>query len=166
MNILTFVGRLGRDAEVRTTGNGTPVANLAIAYNYGRKDEDGKRPTQWVDASLWGDRANSLAEYLVKGQQIAVVLRDVHIRTYDKNDGSQGFSLCGDVSELSLVGGAPQQQGGANDRQQPRGNSSGGGYGARGNSSRGQQQRAQPQQRQQPAGGASGFDDFDDDIPF
>ena len=37
---------LGRDAEVRRTSGGDPVATLSLAYNYGRKGADNKRPTQ------------------------------------------------------------------------------------------------------------------------
>jgi single-strand DNA-binding protein len=40
------------------------VANVSLAFTYGKKGDDGKRPTQWVDASLWGQRAESLAPYI------------------------------------------------------------------------------------------------------
>ena len=46
------LARLGRDAEIRTTSNGEQVATLALAFSYGRKGSDGKRPTQWVDGAL------------------------------------------------------------------------------------------------------------------
>jgi hypothetical protein len=39
------IGRLGRDAELRYTPNGDAVCNLALACEYGRKGQDGKRPT-------------------------------------------------------------------------------------------------------------------------
>ena len=46
--------RLGRDAELRYLTDGTPVLGMALAYNYGKKDDQGNRPTQWIDASLFG----------------------------------------------------------------------------------------------------------------
>ena len=76
---LTGLFRLGRDAEVRYTQGGDAVASLALAYNYGKK-EDGKQPSQWIDASLWGKRAEALTQYLTKGSTISAVLSDVHIR--------------------------------------------------------------------------------------
>jgi single-strand DNA-binding protein len=176
MNILTFVGRLGRDAEVRDA-NGTPVANLALAYNYGRKGQDNKQPSQWVEAALWGQRAEGLAPYHVKGQQFAVVVKDVHIHLYTKADGTAGSSLRGDVLEISFAGPPPQQQddqgvgqrsqGGAQQRTQGNGNrqggnSQGGGYADRGNSTRPQR----PAARAPAPAASSGFDDMDDDIPF
>ena len=96
------VFRIGRDPELRTTQRGDPVMNLALAYNYGQK-VDGKRPTQWVEASLWGKRAEALAPYLAKGGSIFVTLNDVSIQTYEGRDGRQA-KLVGQVSELELIG--------------------------------------------------------------
>lgn len=161
--------RLGRDAELRTLPDGTPVMNLAMAYNWGKRDQSGNRQTTWVDGALFGSRAEALAQYMVKGQQLCVTVGDVHIRTYDKSDGSQGFSLSGTVREIEFAGSAQQsggQQGGQQrqqpqQRQAPQGQQRGnGGY---------QQQRQpqqQPQRQQEYQGGGSGFDDISDDIPF
>jgi single-strand DNA-binding protein len=102
---LTGVFRIGRNAEIRYTAGGDSVANLSLAYNYGKKGADGSRPAQWVDGSLWGKRAESLAEYLVKGQQVFAVINDIHIEEFKKNDGSIGIKLTGSVGEIELVGG-------------------------------------------------------------
>ena len=109
MTIQTGLYTLGRDAEVRFTANGDAVASLSLAYNYGKKDADGKQPTQWVDASLWGKRAESLAQYLLKGKEIWAVLDDVHIETYNKKDGGEGFKLAARVSDIKFVKGGKQQ---------------------------------------------------------
>ena len=50
---LIGVCRLGKDAEIRSTKNGTTVANITMAYNFGQKDRDGKKPSQWIQASLF-----------------------------------------------------------------------------------------------------------------
>ena len=63
--ILTGLCRLGADADIRYLQDGTAVANLNLAYNYGKKDNEGKRPTQWIKASIWGVRAENSAPYLV-----------------------------------------------------------------------------------------------------
>ncbi len=98
--ILTGYARIGEDAQLRYTPDGTAVANLSLAFNYGRRDDDGKRPTQWVDASLWGQRAESLIDYLVKGQGLDVVLEDPHIETYQRREGGEGFKLVARVLML------------------------------------------------------------------
>lgn len=103
MTALSGLFTLGRDAEIRATANGEHVATLALAYNYGRKDENGKQPTQWVRATIWGKRAQSVAPHLTKGKQISALLDEVHIKTFNKQDGSQGVSLEGRVIDLEFV---------------------------------------------------------------
>lgn len=101
--MLTQLFRIGRDAEVRKLPDGESVCNLALAYNYGPK-KDGKQESQWVDATLWGKRADSLAQYLTKGTAIVASLQDVHVRTFKKKDGSEGATLEGRIVELQFAG--------------------------------------------------------------
>ena len=136
------LARIGRDAEIRYTPGGAAVANVSLAFTYGKKGDDGKRPTQWVDASLWGQRAESLAPYIKKGGQIVAYLEDVSIQTFTKGDGTQATKMVARLVDLEFVAD------GSNDGQ-----------------------RAAPVQPQRPApapreAGGSGFDDMNDDIPF
>jgi single-strand DNA-binding protein len=108
---ISGVFRIGRDAEVRTAGTGDAVCNLSLAYDYGRKGEDGKRPTQWLDASLWGKRATTLAQYLVKGQLIYAVINDPHIEEYKKKEGGIGVKMAGSVGEIELISGGTKKSG-------------------------------------------------------
>lgn len=158
---LTGVFRIGKDAELRRTPNGDSVINLSLAYNYGRKGEDGKKPTQWVDGSLWGRQAEALEQYLTKGSQVSAFISDVHIETYQKH-GSEGFKLVGRITEIELIGSRQQGDSGNAPRQQNNPNT--------GAPRQGQAPRqAAPQQRQpapQNQGYGGGFEDMDDDIPF
>ena len=134
------LARLGRDAEIRTTSQGESVATLALAFSYGRKGSDGNRPTQWVDAALWGKRAEALAPYLLKGGLVSVSLEDVHIETFDGKYGP-GHKLAVRVVDVEMA--SPKQAGSA-PAQQPR-----------------------PAPRPAPAPSAgSGFEDMTDDVPF
>lgn len=99
--------RIGRDAELRHTPSGDAVINLALAYNYGKKADN---TSQWVDASLWGKRAEVLAEYLVKGQQVFVVIDGPHIETFPKRDGGEGYKLVGRVMDIEFAGSRPATQ--------------------------------------------------------
>jgi len=152
MPTLTDTGRIGRDAELRYTPNGDPVCNLAIACDYGRKGQDGKRPTQWVDATLWGKQAESMAQYLVKGQQVHFTIDDAHVEVFTKSDQTQGVKLTGRVIVIKFVGSAPQQTQGNQPAQQLR------------QQQRTQQRPAAQQQNQQAA--PPDYESFDDDIPF
>ena len=148
MATLTGLFTLGRDAETRTAPNGTVVVNLALAYNYGRKGDDGKKPSQWVRAAMFGNQAQALAPYLTKGKQVSLVIRDLHIATFQKQDGSTGTSLEG-VADFDDFARGPKQ---GNDG--------------------GQISKMVDERQQRPAPppaprASSGFDDIgDDEIPF
>lgn len=144
------LARLGRDAELRFTNSQEPVATLSLAFSYGRKGEDGKRPTQWVKASFWGKRAESLAPYLLKGGLVAITLEDVHIETFEGTNGP-GHNLVGKVLDIELAGGNERQ----GEAQQPR----------QAAPRQAQAPRSAEPQRQAPQP-SSGFEDMDDDIPF
>jgi single-strand DNA-binding protein len=135
------LARLGRDAELRVIkSSGDTVADLSLAFSYGRKGEDGKKPTQWVNGSMWGKRAESLAPYLLKGGLVMVTLEDVHIEEYTKQDGSTASKLVGRVLDVQLAGGGEREE-----APKP----------------------APAVQKSSPAKKApSSFDDMDSDIPF
>jgi single-strand DNA-binding protein len=103
------LARIGRDVEVRTIQNGELVANISLAFEYGKKDSSGKRKTQWIDASLWGKRAESLAPYLKKGNQVVAYLEDVCLSTFTGKDGKEGTKMEARISDIELVK-APRDQ--------------------------------------------------------
>lgn len=101
MNVLTFSGNLGRDCRLSQTQSGTAVVGFAVAMKSGYGDNE---QTVWVDCSLFGNRANSLAPYLLKGQQV-VASGEMGTR---EHEGKTYVTLrCNDVT---LVGGKPAQQ--------------------------------------------------------
>jgi single-strand DNA-binding protein len=96
---------VGRDCEKKYTQKGDAICNVSLAYNYGRKGEDGKYPTQWIEATLFGKKAENTAQYLLKGTQIVAVVKDLHIETYPKKDGSgDGFKLTGFLDDFEFCG--------------------------------------------------------------
>lgn len=99
---LIGTGRLGRDVEVKKTQSGKSVGNLSLAWNYGRKDDSGKQPSQWVEASMWGEQVERLAPYLKKGTVCDVVLRDVHTETYEGKNGT-GYKIAGVVCDFAFT---------------------------------------------------------------
>lgn len=140
------MARLGRDAEIRYTPDGTAVANLSLAVTYGRKGQDGKYPTQWVDAALFGKQAEALAPYLFKGCNHCFTLDGMHIETFTKTDGTQSTKLSARVIDVEL---GPRVDALA---QAP--------------APRPPAQRPAARPAPAPAAGGSGFDDMDDDVPF
>lgn len=100
MNVYTFSGNLGRDAEVKTIGAGT-VCNFAVAVKSGFGD---KEKTEWISCAMWGKRAEGgLPQYLKKGQTV-VVSGELSTREYQNSDGITKTVLEVRVAEVTLVG--------------------------------------------------------------
>lgn len=147
--LMVGVARIGNEPVARYTPDGKAVMDISLAFDYGRKGPDGRRPTQWVNASMWGDRVEKLQPYLSKGSQVFVTLAEPHIETYEKKDGSgQGSSLRARITDLEFVGGRRDDSGGS-ETSESEGSSGGAG-------------------RQAASKSASKqlFDSLDDDIPF
>lgn len=107
VNRVILVGNLGRDAELRYTGGGTPVANFSLATTEVFKDKEGQRreETEWHRVSLMGKQAESVAEYLRKGKQIYVEGR-LRTRSWDDKDGNKRTTTEVIANRVVLLGSA------------------------------------------------------------
>ena len=94
INRVVLVGNLTRDPELRHTPGGTPVCSLRVAVNSRRRDESG----QWVDKpnyfsiSVFGNQAESCAQYLTKGRPVGVDGR-LDWREWQAQDGAKRESV-------------------------------------------------------------------------
>src|SRR3954465_15948505 len=93
VNKVILVGNLGRDAELRYTPGGAPVATLNLATTEMWNDKAGQRQekTEWHRVVLWGKEGGSLNEYLTKGEQIYVEGR-LQTRQWDDKDGNKRYT--------------------------------------------------------------------------
>ena len=113
MNVITIAGTLTRDAEVKYLPNGDPIANFSVADNQGGRD---KQAIFW-NCGLYGKRAESLAQYLTKGQAVTVT-GSVSEREWTSKDGEKRKTMDVRVNDVALQGGrrdAEQRE----ERQQP-----------------------------------------------
>lgn len=84
MGTYFLIGRLGRDAVVRETSNGTKVISLTVAEN---KHVKGVEKTYWYDVSVFNyDRYVNMVKYLTKGSSV-VVTGDLDTDVEKGNDG-------------------------------------------------------------------------------
>ena len=104
MNVITLAGHLGKDAEIRWMPDGEAVASFSIADSKG----PGK-PTLWWACQMFGRRAQALAPYLLKGQQVTVSGCAAE-REWTDRDGHKRKSLDVRVSDLALQGGRKEAQ--------------------------------------------------------
>ena len=108
---LIMTGRLGKDAEQRFMANGTPVLNFSVASDVGWKE---RKHTVWVECSIFGKRAESLAPYLTKGLSVTIS-GDGDLREWEGKDGQKGKALSCNVNDVEMHGGgeksAPKAEG-------------------------------------------------------
>jgi len=100
MNVYTFTGNLARDAKINSTEKGDSVGSFSVGVKSGYGD---KAVTNWINCSLWGKRADSLAPYLMKGQGVAIS-GELSLRKYKSKDGSEGASMEVRVQDVTLIG--------------------------------------------------------------
>ena len=156
--VITIVGNLTADPEIRTTRNGSTVANFSIAATPRVFD---KQSNQWVDGdalflrcSAWRDLATHCAQSLSKGMRVIAQGR-LQQRSYQAQDGSNRTVIELQVDEIgpSLKYATAQVQKMQSGGYQ--GNANGGGY---------QQPQQAQQQSQAPAddpwGAPAGEPDF------
>src|SRR6476619_2650034 len=113
INRVVLVGNLTRDPELRHTPGGTPVCSLRIAVNSRRKDETG----QWVDKpnyfsiSVFGNQAESCAQYLSKGRPVAIDGR-LEWREWQAQDGGKRESVEVVADSVQFLGSRVHGEGG------------------------------------------------------
>lgn len=101
MNSCNFVGRLGRDAEVRHTSAGTPVTTFAVAIEDGFGE---RKTTTWIDCAMFGERGEKVAGYIRKGDRIGVT-GSIRLDTYTTRDGVEKSKVALRVQDITLLGG-------------------------------------------------------------
>lgn len=105
------MGHLGRDAEVSFTPTGKAICKFSVAVSdpvaeKAAQSSGGKSDPAWYSVSLWGERGQKMAQYLLKGQAVLVIGR-FKPRRYTNQDGEARMSLDIDASEVQFAGRNP-----------------------------------------------------------
>lgn len=91
LNMCVFIGRLGRDPELRYLPNGDAAVNISIAVGKSWKDKNSgekKEVTTWVPVSFFGKTAEIVGEYCRKGSQLQIT-GEFSVRKYTDKDGNE-----------------------------------------------------------------------------
>jgi len=161
LNKVMLIGNLGADPEVRTTNNGSRVAQFSLATSRQWTTQGGEKQekTEWHRCVAWNTSrgsglADTIEKYLKKGDRVYVEGR-IEYRTYEDKEKQTRYVTEINVRELVMLSG--------------RSDAAGGGDTAR--------RAAVPAAKKEAEGGKQGgdetFDDFpgaldeeDDDLPF
>lgn len=73
-NRVILLGNITRDIEVKYLPSGMAVAEIGLAVNDRRKNQNGEwvEETTFVDVTLWGRTAEIAGEYLGKGSPVLI----------------------------------------------------------------------------------------------
>lgn len=92
LNKVMIIGRLGRDAEPRTTPNGLICATFTVAVNRTWKTVEGepKEETEWFNVVAWNKLADICSQYATKGRLVYVEGR-LSTRSWQGQDGRTNY---------------------------------------------------------------------------
>ncbi|MHA7280023.1 single-stranded DNA-binding protein [Arthrobacter sp. MDT2-2] len=101
--VITVIGNLTNDPELRFTPSGSAVANFTIASTprtFDRQTNDWKDgETLFLRASVWREAAENVAETLTKGTRVVAQGR-LKSRSYDTKEGEKRTVMELEVDEI------------------------------------------------------------------
>lgn len=166
LNKVMLIGNLGADPEIRSFQNGGKVANLRIATSESWKDRqtgERKEKTEWHTVAIFSEGLVGVVErFLKKGSKVYIEGK-LQTRKWQDQNGQDRYStevvIQGLGGVLTMLDGAGGGSGGG---QRSGGWQQGGGQQSGGDDN----WRSGQGGSSEGSGGASNYDDLDDDIPF
>ena len=154
VNKVILIGNLGKDPDVRYMPSGEAVTNITLATTDTWKDKtsgDKKEATEWHRVVFFRKLAEIAGQYLKKGSQVYIE-GSLKTRKWQDKEGQDRYTTEIVADQMKMLG-SRQGSGDVNDSA-PRERAAQSGAGA----------PAAAAHNAPPAG--SGFNDFEDDIPF
>ncbi len=153
LNKVTLIGNLGADPEIRTTPNGSKVAQFSLATSRSWTGNSGEKQekTEWHKCVAWNAKgrgtglADVIERYAKKGDKLYVE-GEIQYRQYEDKDKQTRYVTEINVRDILLLGGGRGGEGGF--------------------------ESSRPAKAASAKGGDAGFSDFpeamdgDDDLPF
>ena len=101
--VITVVGNLTNDPELRFTPSGSAVANFTIASTPRTFDQNSKEwkdgETLFLRAAVWKEAAENVAESLTKGMRVIIQGR-LKSRSYETKEGEKRTVIELEVDEI------------------------------------------------------------------
>lgn len=87
LNVITIMGRLTKDVELRRTSSGVAVASFTISCDrdFG---QSGEKETDFIDCTAWRQTGEFVSKHFSKGKMIVVSGR-LQIRKWTDKDGNK-----------------------------------------------------------------------------
>lgn len=155
VNKVILVGNLGRDPEMRYMPSGDALASFSVATTDSWKDKNGQKQerTEWHRISMFGKLAEIAGEYLKKGSSVYIEGR-LQTRKWQDKEGNERQTTEVVADRMQMLGG----RAGSNTYEMMDDEPA--------SSAPSKSSSSSPRQAPAAKSGESGFDDFEDDIPF
>lgn len=90
MNKILLIGRLTKNPELRYTTSNIAVAQLSLAVTRNYKNQEGDYEADFFNCIAYKKQAETIAQYLQKGDQIGIEGK-VRNRSYDDKEGNKRY---------------------------------------------------------------------------
>lgn len=113
MNIIHISGNLTRDVETRYLPSGTAIGAFGIASNRKWRDQttkEMKEEVTFVDITVFGKQAETVAQYFKKGSPILITGRLKLDQWDDKKTGDKRSKLGIVMEQFEFMGGKKSEQ--------------------------------------------------------
>jgi single-strand DNA-binding protein len=120
LNKVHLIGHITRDVELRYTQSGTAVADFGLAINrhYTTQSGEKKEETCFVDVTFWDKQAETLQEYVGKGDPLYVEGR-LKLDRWESNDGQKRSKLGVVGQGFQFLGSGERKQGERKPQSEP-----------------------------------------------
>ena len=110
LNRCEFIGRLGKDPEMRYSADGNAICNLSLGVNFEYKNKAGEpqKTVTWVRISAYSHLAGICGDYLKKGSQIYISGKWV-TRKWVNKDGVDQYTTEVVADQMQMLGGRPAE---------------------------------------------------------
>jgi single-strand DNA-binding protein len=113
LNRCAFIGNVTHNPELRRIASGNAVVDFSIAVNekFTTKDGERREDTQFLDFTAWGKQAETIAQYVTKGQSMYVEAKVKNDKWDDKTTGEKRSKIKFEVLGYQFLGGGGKSSG-------------------------------------------------------
>ena len=109
MNVVTLIGNLASEVDLKAVGDDRQVATFLLAV-----DRPGKDEADFVRVSTWNKQAETCARYLTKGRRVAIDGR-LRSSSWEDTDGNRRSAVEVVANMVQFLSPPPGKEGAAAD---------------------------------------------------
>lgn len=109
MNVVTLMGRLTKEPELRQTPNGVSTARFTVAVNRKYKNDNGEYTADFISCVAWRQTAEFVSKYFHKGSMIALT-GSIQSRSWEDKNGERRVSTEVVAESVYFTGEKPRER--------------------------------------------------------